>query len=349
MPRFSAIIASYNQAERVLEAVASVKRQTLSAHEIIVVDDGSTDGTAEILQKRFPEVKVVVQENNGKGLARNHGAFLATGDWLCFLDHDDLWHPEKLAAIDEYLGVNPEVVALDHHAWIFREDDSGPRTAWGLKVDFAARTLDEALAQAQAIKVPSNDFTYLHRMGNTYEASLRRIFSTTSAMSVRRDVFFKVGGFSPTQVNGEDWTLATNVGRLGEWHTLRRPLSFQRFLPDSDTADAAGMTMIMTTLVSHWYSGRPLTRRTRGFEFIADLRRLGPTYRELAQTAIWDAARRRDARGVASAIWLSLLVLPDARDRLYAFAPPPLTTRLTRTSSLRRMLSRSPERCGPVE
>jgi glycosyltransferase involved in cell wall biosynthesis len=328
MTRFSTVIAAYNQRDRVLDAIESVERQTHAAHEVIVVDDGSSDGTAAAVRTRYPGTRVVEQPNRGKGIARNHGAFLATGDWLCFLDHDDLWHPEKLASISAYLAERDDVVAVDHGVWIFQEESDGREMAWGLRIDFTARTLDEAMHGVRALGKPTNDFSYLERNGRTYEASLHRIFSTTSALCIRRDVFFQAGGFHPAQVNGEDWALSINVARLGEWHTLPDGLSLQRFMPTADTTDPAGMVMIMTTLVNHWYGGRPLRRRTRGFEFVDELPKYAHQNRWLAQAAIWHGVRRRTLRGAGSALWLSMLLLPRWRDRLYALVPPPITWRI---------------------
>jgi glycosyltransferase involved in cell wall biosynthesis len=335
MTRFSVVIAAYNQRERSLEAIESVSRQTLPAHEVIVIDDGSSDGSADAVHVRYPDVQVIVQENRGKGIARNHGAFLATGDWLCFLDHDDLWHPEKLAAVDACITEWPEAVGVDHDVWIFREDESGPDSAWSLKVDFAARTLDDALAKADQVGSPANDFSYLQRYGKSYEVSLSRVCSTTSALCVRRDVFFKAGGFNPAQANGEDWALSINAARLGEWRTIRRPLSFQRFLPTSGTNDRAGLVMILSTLASHWYSGRPLREPTRGFDFLDDLPDYAPAYRVLAQAGFWGKVRKCDFTAAATIFWFSLLLLPRWRDRLYVLAPPPITWRVERRRRLR--------------
>ena len=328
MTRFSVVIAAYNQRERLLEAIESVARQTLPAYEIIVVDDGSSDGTADAVRQRHPEVNVIVQENRGKGIARNHGAFVATGDWLCFLDHDDLWHPEKLAAVEESIIESPDAAAIDHDVWIFKEDEDGPDSAWILKVDFTARTLDEALAKADQKGTPANDFSYLQRYGRSYEVSLRRVCSTTSALSIRRDVFFVAGGFDPAQANGEDWALSINVARLGEWRTVPLPLSFQRFLPTSGTYDRAGLVMILSTLANHWFSGRPLLEHSRGFDFLDELQKYAPKYRALAQVGFWANVRRRDLTAAASILEFSMLLLPRWRDRLYVLTPPQITWRV---------------------
>ena len=93
----SCIIPVYNGARFLGEALDSILAQTLPPTEIIVVDDGSTDATAEVAAAYAPRVSVVRQANAGPASARNRGIDLATGELISFLDADDLWHKEKLA------------------------------------------------------------------------------------------------------------------------------------------------------------------------------------------------------------------------------------------------------------
>jgi glycosyltransferase involved in cell wall biosynthesis len=96
--RASAIIPTYNRRVHTFRAIESVLAQTVAADEIVVVDDGSTDGTADAIHSRYgSRVKVVSQENAGVAAARNRGIQIARGEWLAFLDSDDVWLPEKLA------------------------------------------------------------------------------------------------------------------------------------------------------------------------------------------------------------------------------------------------------------
>lgn len=95
-PRISVIIPAYNAGRYLAAAIESVLVQTLPATEIIVVDNGSTDDTAAVA-RRWP-VRYHYQAGEAAPIARNLGVQLARGDWLAFLDADDLWLPDKLAA-----------------------------------------------------------------------------------------------------------------------------------------------------------------------------------------------------------------------------------------------------------
>jgi glycosyltransferase involved in cell wall biosynthesis len=96
-PRVSIVIPTYNRAWTLAEAIDSVLGQTFASFEIIVVDDGSTDGTARLLQRYGSAVRVLRQINQGVSAARNAGIRSARGELIALLDSDDLWRPEKLA------------------------------------------------------------------------------------------------------------------------------------------------------------------------------------------------------------------------------------------------------------
>ena len=94
--RITTIIPTYNRREFLPRAIDSVLGQTVPPDEVIVVDDGSTDGTPQMLDQRYPTVKVIEQENGGVSAARNTGVKEARYEWLAFLDSDDAWLPRKL-------------------------------------------------------------------------------------------------------------------------------------------------------------------------------------------------------------------------------------------------------------
>ena len=109
MPRVSVIIPAYNRANYLPEALDSVFGQTLAPHEVIVVDDGSTDDTLEVLRDYEGKVRYARQEHQGVSAARNRGLALARGDVIAWLDADDLWETEFLSTLVPLLAAHPEL------------------------------------------------------------------------------------------------------------------------------------------------------------------------------------------------------------------------------------------------
>ncbi len=103
---FSVVIPTFNRAHTLSRAINSVISQTFQANEIIVVDDGSTDETQELL-RQWPDIHVIMQTNHGVSAARNSGIQAAAGDWIAFLDSDDEWLPEKLERQTSLIQQNP--------------------------------------------------------------------------------------------------------------------------------------------------------------------------------------------------------------------------------------------------
>ena len=129
----SVIIPTYNRAHYLSEAIDSILNQDIQdcQIEIIVVDDGSTDNTKEVLKKYGSRVRYIYQDNRGAGPARNRGIDEATGEWICFLDSDDRWLPGKLTLQFKVLDAFPGYDAIHSEFLIFNE--TGVLTDKGLK------------------------------------------------------------------------------------------------------------------------------------------------------------------------------------------------------------------------
>ncbi len=113
MPKVSVVIPTYNRGHTVCEAIESVLAQTFGDFEVIVVDDGSADDSAEkIAAIRDSRVRYIRQSNAGVSAARNRGVAEARGEIISFLDSDDLWKPEKLTHEVRFLEEHPEVPAV---------------------------------------------------------------------------------------------------------------------------------------------------------------------------------------------------------------------------------------------
>jgi glycosyltransferase involved in cell wall biosynthesis len=113
--KVSVIVPVFNGERYLREALGSILEQEYAAREIIVVDDGSTDGSATIVAKEFPGVRYRFQEHAGLSVARNTGLEQAEGQWISFLDADDLWAAGKLQRQIECLASHPELEAVFGH------------------------------------------------------------------------------------------------------------------------------------------------------------------------------------------------------------------------------------------
>lgn len=114
-PFFSVIIPTYNRAKPLLEAVISVQNQTFQDFELIIIDDGSTDNTAELMQNIADQdgrVRYVYQENAERSAARNHGIELATGEYICFLDSDDVYLEDHLSSFYQTIQSHGQPISL---------------------------------------------------------------------------------------------------------------------------------------------------------------------------------------------------------------------------------------------
>ena len=171
--KISVIIATCNHGQWIAESIESALNQTLKPHEVIVVDlaAGSKDNTREVVA-RYP-VKYVNQPGNGVSDARNHGVKISTGDWVAFLDADDYWLPNRLAA--QVAVIHDEAFAYCARTLFYPDGTTEPGEY---------HSMPEALSAL--------------RWGN---------FIDTSAGMVRRDAFDRAGGFNQDSCAGEEWEL----------------------------------------------------------------------------------------------------------------------------------------------
>lgn len=154
-PAASVIVAACNAAPFIQATLHSVLDQTFSDFELIVVDDGSTDGTAEQLrQYRDARLRIISQANRGAPAAMNAGLRAARGDYIAFLDHDDLWLPTKLARHIEFLEAHPEVDLT--FSWSGLIDETGRRLGlhwrrWRGAISFRELLIDFVIGSTSAV------------------------------------------------------------------------------------------------------------------------------------------------------------------------------------------------------
>lgn len=186
-PRFSVVIPVYNGAAFVARAVESVLTQTWPAHEIIVVDDGSTDATAQVVAElvaRHPgRLRALHQVNAGVSAARNAGAQAASGDWLAFLDADDWFYPDRLEAHARFIQDDPALDFLTADYEYLRPD--GSRISGSMELHDAGRAL--------LAKAAGRDRAIL--TADALEPFVADHFGDTHTLSVPRGTFLALGGY----------------------------------------------------------------------------------------------------------------------------------------------------------
>jgi glycosyltransferase involved in cell wall biosynthesis len=322
---YSVIVCTYNRREYADDCVQSVLGQTRPPEQVVVVDDGSSDGTAAYLRQRFPEIVVLEQQNRGRSVALNRALAVSEGDWVCFLDDDDLWHRDKLAEVDSYLEANPDCFALNHPVWFFADDEDRHDTGYGFRVDFAAANLDECHAAVEHGDPSTNDPSYLAIRGNSHRLLLARNRGAYSASVVHRQTVILAGAMAPMLACADDWLMFLNISRVTEWHTLPRRLGFARVHGGRSTGSAENAAAIMAAFIAVWYGGRTFPEARSGAETRRAMADYQEDYRWLIQRFLWDsvkAGRWRDAREMRR---LARPLIRGWRNWLYIHIPPPVT------------------------
>ena len=193
-PMVSVVVPVYNCERFLAEALESVLAQTCGDYEIIVVNDGSSDGSEAVALRYGDRVRYVCQANAGPGAARNRGLEMACGSLIAFLDADDLWLPGKLAVQVEFMETHPEVVLSAVNYGVRVDGKDLPGGMWRL-------TSDGPWWVAP----------------NAFLAYRDRYIPRTSVNMVRTECLRKLGGFPTDVYYGEDVYTWFRLGTLGKW------------------------------------------------------------------------------------------------------------------------------------
>jgi glycosyltransferase involved in cell wall biosynthesis len=210
--KFSVVIPLYNKALFVEEAVRSVLAQSLPAHEIIVVDDGSSDASADVVRGfDDPRVRLIEQPNAGVSAARNRGIAEATGDWIAFLDADDWYHPGMLAALKQAHEACPEAGLLGAQSRNM-QDVLGNPEPW---------TVDESFFEVEVVE-------------DLRQRWMRTAPFCSSSVAIRASLLREMGTcFIEGESHGEDLDLWFRAGDRTLVAVVNAPFAAIRVLPDS--------------------------------------------------------------------------------------------------------------------
>ncbi len=330
--RFTVVIPTMNRQAMVAEALRSVVAQSYPAHEIIVVHDGGADGTVDAIKQDYAGVLVIDQANRGLPAARNAAIARATGEWIAFLDDDDLWHRDKLSRVAEFIEQHPDVRAINHPNWYFSDDEDGPQARLGLGRDFVATGYDACQEWADGQPLHDEAAAARHRVtGDSYRLLLERNRGVISGSVVHRETLIEAGCFPVTWGWGEDWAMFLNVARFTEWHTLSYRLGFTRFhSTQMTTASLVPWMHSLSGFLDVWQTGRPMPYRVTEEQRVSLLAEYGPVYRRVVQGFIHGAVKHRQL-GMAMRLYrLGSCLLPRWRDRLYVWLPTRVTWRWDR-------------------
>ncbi len=189
--QISVVIPCFNNAEYLPAAVQSIADQSCPVHEIIVVDDGSTDNTAEVVSKLDTDIVYIEQQNAGPSAARNTGIHKASGSWIAFLDADDQWTPDKTALQLGLVERYPELVLVAGDM-----AEIGPDDVVVTKSVLGKHGLKEMFTELQGRPIP-----------DAVRALLRKNFIPTGTVLAKRSVLLDSGCFNTKIRYGEDLEL----------------------------------------------------------------------------------------------------------------------------------------------
>ncbi len=200
-PFFSVVIPTYNRCDYLAATLDSIRSQTFRAFEVIVVDNESDDGTAEMIRERPEEIHYVRERNPGPGPARNIGIREAKGEYIAFLDSDDLWFPWT----------------LETYAQVIKQTDSPAFLSGRPRIFSKATALDREVPEG----APQwNAFQDYLASGDQWR------WHGVSSFVIRRDALLQIGCFEKQPMNAEDADLALRLGTTPGFIEITRPVLF---------------------------------------------------------------------------------------------------------------------------
>ena len=261
MPEVSVIIPAYNAMAYLPQTVQSVLEQTFIDFEVIIVDDGSTDETAQWSATHSDaRVKLFSQSNQGASVARNAGIVQATGKYIALLDADDLWTSDKLEKQVRCMETDSNVGLV--HCWINFIDDQG-------KITGSMKT---------------------HGKGEVWsQVAVYNPVRCCSTPLVRRECFDKVGVFDSTLRSSDDWDMWIRIAAEYPFAVLDEPLVYYRQHPENGSKDyAARLPNYLLTIEKAFRSAPPELQHLKN-------RSLGHVHLHVAWRALLFAKNYKEA------------------------------------------------------
>lgn len=314
---FGLVIPTYGRPRFVRDAVESALAQTRPFDRIVVVLDGEQPDAREALAGLDCDILAVPR--GGVSAARNAGVTEAATDWVCFLDDDDLLHPEYLETYLRGLREHPGLEAVNTRYFVM-----GGRPGPG--VDFVAHDfagVRKAIADATTMR----SFDYMDVRGESFDRLLERMRGSLSGSAVRREVLERAGGFPEDLRCAEDWTMCVNVARLTEWGTNPTPVVIFREHEQTSGTAHGGVRNGLDTLravASFW---APTDLPTPPHRPLSAYRE---DYRYILRWTLDVCRREGDRASFREALRIAEPILPRRWDRLLSRIPERTWERLRR-------------------
>jgi glycosyltransferase involved in cell wall biosynthesis len=302
-PTVSVVIPTYNHRAYVLQTLDSVFAQTYADYEIIVVNDGSPDDTAELLRPLVEagRIRYIEQPNAGMGAARNRGIAEARGRYIAVLDDDDLWPPDKLAWQVEALENRPHAV----------------------------------LAYGRSALIKPDGSIYVHEYpdfpsGEVYTQMLEKSWLISPGMALMRaDTMRRLGGFDPKIWGADDWDLYIRLAREGEFVFEDRVSLFYRMHPENASRRHVIRLANNFFRTVHKHAGWNVRLMSRQLRFGL------PIYNEPLHQLTQRCWETGDYRGAAHA-WLYRMLFASSPLLIHALHPHRVPSRMA-TSVTKRL------------
>lgn len=280
MPIISVVIPAYNAEKTIGETLKSIQQQTFQDLEIIVINDGSTDNTQSLVAAiPDPRIKLFSYANGGLAVARNRGISHATGEFVAFIDADDLWTPDKLASQLAALQQNPEAGAA--YSWTAFIDDQG-------------------------------QFLYAQKPiffeGNVYgEMLVKNFVANGSNLLIRKSALAAAGLFDPSLKSAEDWNFYIRLAACSPWAVVPQYQILYRKSANSMSSKVPIMEAAILAVIDQAFQQAPASLQS------LKARSLANAYQFLAKLYLEHTTESEGVRlavqKLKSAVWASPRIL----------------------------------------
>jgi glycosyltransferase involved in cell wall biosynthesis len=278
MPTISVIVPAYNAERTILETLTSVQQQTFSDFELIVINDGSTDQTLELLNTvNDRRLKIFSYPNGGLSVARNRGITQATGEFIAFLDADDLWTVDKLEL---------QLTAFQQHP------EAGVVYSWNYYMDEEGKSCCE----------PDEPILFT---GNVYAHLLVGNFIVNgSNCLIRRQAIESVGEFDPEVAGAADWDYWLRLAARWSFVVVPKPQVYYRGSSRSMSANVEFMERCNLRVIEKGFQAAPLEMQSLKNQSLAN------TYRYLANQYLTRVGSIEGAKQAAQKLWIAIRLYP---------------------------------------